>query len=62
MLPLTLTRPLVCFDVETTCPDPAVARIVEIAIERYLPDGTMTAYSTLINPGVSIPPGATEPR
>lgn len=60
MLPLRLERPLVVVDVETTSNEPENARIVEIALERYMPDGSMTAYCTLINPEVTIPSGATD--
>lgn len=58
-LPFLLTRPWVVLDVETTSADPATARIVEISLERYEVDGRLTAYSTLINPGVPIPAEAT---
>lgn len=58
-LPFTLSRPLVFLDVETTSNDDKVARIVEIALIRYMPDGTETVYTTRVNPGTPIPEAAT---
>lgn len=56
---LTLKRPLVFFDVETTGIDPFHDRIIEIGAVKLLPDGTQTEYHRRINPGMPIPPGAT---
>jgi DNA polymerase-3 subunit epsilon len=57
--PITLKRPLTCFDLESTGTDPRTARIVEIAITQIKPDGTHVNYWSLVNPGVSIPAEAT---
>jgi DNA polymerase-3 subunit epsilon len=59
MLPLRLERPIVIVDCETTSAEPATARIVEIALERWSPGGGMVSYQTLINPGIPIPAEAT---
>lgn len=56
---LTLTRPLVFFDVETTGIDPFHDRIIEIGAVKLFPDGTKKEYHRRINPGIPIPPGAT---
>lgn len=48
--------PLMAFDVEATLPEPMKARIVSAAL--LLPDGTERTW--LIDPGVPIPPEATE--
>ena len=57
---MKLTRPLVCLDLETTSPKPDDARIVQIAFVVRKPDGSELRYSTLINPCLPIPKGATE--
>ena len=59
MAALELTRPIVCFDLETTGIDPASDRIVEISILRVEPDGTRQTRTRRINPGRPIPEGAT---
>jgi len=56
---LTLERPLVIFDLETTGTDPASDRIVEISALRLNPDGTRETRTRRLNPGRPIPPGAT---
>lgn len=56
---LTLKRPLVFFDVETTGIDPFHDRIIEIGAVKLFPDGTQKEYQYFINPGQPIPPGAT---
>jgi len=56
---LQLTRPIVCFDLETTGIDPASDRIVEISILRLEPDGTRLTRTRRINPGRPIPEEAT---
>lgn len=55
-----LTRPLTCFDVESTGVNPLTARIVQIAILRVHPSGVIDRYQTLVNPGEPIPSDATE--
>jgi DNA polymerase-3 subunit epsilon len=56
---LILDRPLVVFDLETTGTDVERDRIVQIAIVRLAPDGGRQTFSSLVNPEMSIPPGAT---
>jgi len=56
---LQLTRPIVCFDLETTGVDPGTDRIVEISILRVEPDGSRVTRTRRINPGRPIPEGAT---
>lgn len=56
---LSLSRPLVFFDVETTGIDPFHDRIIEIGAVKIFPDGTQKEYRYLINPGQPIPPGST---
>jgi DNA polymerase-3 subunit epsilon len=56
---LTLTRPLVFFDLETTGTDIARDRIVQIAVLRLSPDGGEEVRTRLINPGIPIPATAT---
>ena len=56
---LVLTRPLVCFDLETTGVHVEHDRIVQIAAASIFPDGTVTTWSSLVNPERPIPPDAT---
>lgn len=55
---LNLTRPLVCFDLETTGTSVDRDRIVEIGLVRVEPDGSRREYRTLVNPEMPIPAGA----
>lgn len=48
------TRPLISLDLETTGPDPAAARIVEIALVESRPNGAVTLLSRRVNPGCPI--------
>jgi DNA polymerase-3 subunit epsilon len=58
---LTLTRPLIILDTETTGLDTTNDRIVELAFQVYYHDGRdVKKYRTLINPGVPIPKEVTE--
>ncbi len=57
---LTLTRPVVFFDLETTGTDIARDRIVQIAVLKVQPDGKEEVRTRLINPGIPIPAPATE--
>lgn len=58
-MPLTLTRPLVFFDLETTGTDISTDRIVEISIVKLFVDNREEIFTQLINPGMHIPEGAT---
>ncbi len=55
---LPLDRPLIIFDLETTGLSAGEDRIVEIAYEKIMPDGTVIAHVERINPGRPIPPEA----
>jgi len=56
---LTLTRPLVCVDLEATGVWAARDRIVQIAAASIFPDGSVSTWSSLVNPEQPIPPAAT---
>lgn len=56
---LTLDRPLLGFDLETTGTNDKYDRIVELAIEIMMPGKPVKEYRTLVNPQMPIPPGAT---
>ena len=56
---LLLTRPLVCVDLEATGVSPGQDRIVQIAVATIAPDGTVSTWSSLVNPEQPIPPDAT---
>jgi len=58
-MPLTLNRPLVFFDLETTGTDIANDRIVEISLLKLFPDSHEEINTFLINPGIPIPAEAT---
>jgi DNA polymerase-3 subunit epsilon len=51
-----LDQPLVFLDVETTGAHPLHDRITEIGLVAVDPGGAQQEFSTLLNPGVSIPP------
>ena len=55
----TLEFPLVMVDVESTGAWPEVDRIVSIAFVKRYPDGRLTEWESLVNPGVPIPPEST---
>ena len=57
---LELKRPLAILDLETTGVATETDRIIEIAILKIRPDGTKTRYLSRVNPGIPIPPEATE--
>ncbi len=57
--PVALTRPLTWVDLETTGKNAKTARIVQIAITQFHPDGRVIEYWTLVNPGITIPPELT---
>ena len=51
-----LDQPIVFVDVETTGAHPAYDRITEIGLVSVDPGGARQEWTTLVNPGVSIPP------
>lgn len=55
---LSLSKPLVIFDLETTGVDIAKDRIVQIAMLKIMPDGTQDTRQAYVNPGMPIPPEA----
>lgn len=55
MAQLSLSRPIVFFDLETTGLNPATDRIVEIALVKLKPGGTRDIWVKRINPGRPIP-------
>ncbi len=54
-LPVTLRRPIVIFDVESTGLSPRADRIIELAAIKLSPDGHQEERTWLINPGMEIP-------
>ena len=56
---LTLKRPIIFFDLETTGTDPAKDRIVELAFVKLMPDGKRDKLTKRVNPGIPIPPEVT---
>lgn len=56
---LILDRPLAVLDCETTGVDPAVDRIVEVAVLTVLPGGKQELFHRRVNPCVPIPAAAT---
>lgn len=53
---ITLDRPLISVDLETTGLYPHIDRVVQIGVIKVYPDGTVREYESLIDPGVPIPP------
>lgn len=56
---LDLSRPLVCFDLETTGLDTQRDRIVEIGLVKLHPDGRREQVQRRVDPGIDIPETAT---
>ena len=56
---LDLVRPLVCVDLEATGIWPGHDRIVQIAVASIFPDGSVSTWSSLVNPEQPISPVAT---
>lgn len=56
---LTLERPLVVFDTETTGTNSRSDRIVEIACVKISPDGAREVWVRRFNPGIPIPAAST---
>ena len=57
---LELSRPLAVLDIQSTGLKPDVARIVRLSVLRIDPDGSENVKSVIVNPGISIPPDATQ--
>ncbi len=56
---LTLTRPLIFFDTETTGTDKVKDRIIELSTCKISPEGTQEVKTARFNPGITIPLEAT---
>ncbi|MBP8823489.1 MAG: 3'-5' exonuclease [Flavobacteriales bacterium] len=52
---LDLQRPLAVLDLETTGTRIGHDRIVQVAVVRLMPDGSRSAWQSLVNPGMPIP-------
>lgn len=52
---IAVERPLAFLDFETTGIDVLTSKIIEVGITKVNPDLTIQEYSTLVNPGQSIP-------
>ena len=59
MAQLSLKRPVIFFDLETTGVDAAKDRIVELAMIKLSPGGKRDSYVKRLNPGMPIPAEAT---
>ena len=57
---LSLKRPLVIFDLETTGVSVTADRIVEICLLKVFPDGQEELRTYRVNPGIPIPKGASD--
>src|SRR4051812_14815861 len=55
MAQLSLNRPIIFFDLETTGVNPATDRIVEMALVKILPGGKRETMAKRLNPGIPIP-------
>jgi DNA polymerase-3 subunit epsilon len=55
---IQILHPLAIIDLETTGIDLATDRIIEIAIEKLMPDGSIQKKRKLINPQIPIPPAS----
>lgn len=55
-MPLTLTRPLVFFDLETTGTDIQNDRIIEISLVKIYPDQKEEITTFRVNPQIPFPP------
>ncbi len=58
-MPLSLSRPIVFFDLETTGINPVTDRIVEMALVKMLPGGGRETWIKRLNPGMPIPEEST---
>ena len=52
---LSLTRPIAFFDLETTGVDVSKDRIVEISIQKLMPNGDKESFTKRVNPEIPIP-------
>ena len=59
MFPLSLDKPLVVFDIESTGISPRKDRIIELAAIKVMPDGSEIEKCWLLNPTIPIPPETT---
>jgi DNA polymerase-3 subunit epsilon len=59
MAQLSLKRPIIFFDLETTGTDHGKDRIIELALIKINPNGTRDKYVKRVNPGMPIPPDST---
>lgn len=59
MAQLSLKRPIIFFDLETTGTDHVKDRIIELAFIKINPDGSRHRYVKRINPGMPIPASST---
>jgi DNA polymerase-3 subunit epsilon len=59
MAQLSLKRPIIFFDLETTGTDHAKDRIIELALVKINPNGAREKYVKRVNPGIPIPPDST---
>ena len=57
---LTLERPLLVFDFETTGIVPATDRVWQIGLVKIYPDGSEKEWESLVNPEMPIPPEVAE--
>ena len=57
---LSLTRPIAFFDLETTGVDVSKDRIVEISIQKLMPNGDKETFTKRVNPEMPIPIEASE--
>lgn len=57
---VTLDRPIVSLDLETTGTNAKTDRVVQIGLCKLRPDGHYTEWATLVNPGVPIPKEASD--
>ena len=58
-MPLSLTKPLIFFDIESTGTDVAKDKIIDLCILKIYPDEQKEIKNFRCNPGVPIPAGAT---
>jgi len=57
---LSLTRPIAFFDLETTGVDVSKDRIVEISIQKLMPNGDKETFTKRVNPEMPIPIDSSE--